>query len=285
MPEPITLVLGGTGVKGVASIGVLQSLHNHGIKIKKIIASGVSALISAQFALGEEPNLLTEEFTHFFVDNSRSIWGLEQLTGLLMSRRPRVTGSLSYFLRERSYCSANLKSNSTLSWETVEPQITRLFGYKTFSDLMIPLAISVIDLKRGINMLMDKGTLHYSLKASIAFPGVLPPVSVDNMELVSSTIYCELPLDNITRKDSPVLTVDMPSIFSEDNPRTLLEVIAIVDDIRSAAIKEKLLTKIDYLFNLEGMNKFRWGDYNQIPQIVEQARKETDRLLKKTTLP
>ena len=46
MSKPITLVLGGTGVKGVANIGVLQSLHNHGIKIKKIIAAGISAPIS-----------------------------------------------------------------------------------------------------------------------------------------------------------------------------------------------------------------------------------------------
>jgi hypothetical protein len=77
----------------------------------------------------------------------------------------------------------------------------------------------------------------------------------------------------------------MPSTFSGSNPQTLLEVISIVDDIRSRAIKEKLLAKTDYLFLLEGMKKFRWGDYHQIPQIVTQARNETDRLLKRTALP
>ena len=285
MSKRITLVLGGTGVKGVANIGVLQSLHNHGIKIKKIVASGISALISAQFALGEEPDLLTDEFVKFFQDNNRSLWGLEQLTGLLMSRRRRIVGSFSYFLRERSYCSANFKNSSALSWDTVEPQITRIFKDKTFSDLKIPLAMSVIDLNKGVNVLMEKGKLHDGMKASIAFPGILPPVLVGNMELVSSTIYCELPLDGIARKDSPVLTIDMSSPFSGSSPKTLLEVISIVDDIRSTAIKEKLLMKTDYLFHLEGMNKFRWGDYHQIPQIVTQAHLETDRLLKKTTLP
>jgi hypothetical protein len=33
------------------------------------------------------------------------------------------------------------------------------------------------------------------------------------------------------------------------------------------------------------MEKFRWGDYNQIPDIVEQALIETDRLIETTTLP
>ena len=57
MSEPITLLLGGTGIKGIASIGVLQSLHYHGVKIKKIIAAGISAPISAQYALGEDPDM------------------------------------------------------------------------------------------------------------------------------------------------------------------------------------------------------------------------------------
>jgi hypothetical protein len=75
----------------------------------------------------------------------------------------------------------------------------------------------------------------------------------------------------------------MPFIGS--NPRTLLEIISIVDDISSRAIKEKLLANTDYLFRLEGMEKFRWGDYHQIPDIVEQALIETDALLEKTKLP
>jgi len=31
--------------------------------------------------------------------------------------------------------------------------------------------------------------------------------------------------------------------------------------------------------SLEGMNRFRWGSYQQIPQMIALARKETDRLL------
>jgi predicted acylesterase/phospholipase RssA len=276
MSKAITLILGGTGIKGIASIGILQSLQNHGVGIKKIIAAGISAPISAQFALGKDPDLLTEEFALFFKDNNHSLWGLEQFTGLLMSRRRRIVGSFSYFLRERLFCHANFLNDSVLSWETVEPQITRFFGDKTFSDLKIPLVVSAIDLKRGKVVLLDEGKLSDSMKASIAFPGLLPPVSVGNMEL---------PLDSITKKDTPVLTIDLPSPFAGGNPQSLLEIVSIVDDIRSRTIKEKLLIKTDYLFRLEGMKKFRWGDYHQIPEMVTLARNETDKLLKTTTLP
>ena len=55
MSEPITLLLGGTGIKGIASIGVLQSMRKNRVKIKKIIAAGISSPIIAQYALGDDP--------------------------------------------------------------------------------------------------------------------------------------------------------------------------------------------------------------------------------------
>jgi NTE family protein len=209
---------------------------------------------------------------------------LEQVTGLLQSQR-RAGDSFTYFLRERTYCQANFQNDSVMSWQKVEPQIIKLFGDYTFSDLKIPLAVSVIDLKQGKNILVQEGKLRDYMKASMAFPGILPPVTVGEMELVSSTMYCDLPLDNITKNDAPVLTIDLPLPFAGSDPHTLLEVVSIVDDITGRAIKEKLLANTDYLFRLESMEKFRWGDYHQIPEIVEQALIETDRLLETTTLP
>ena len=83
MAKGVTLVLGGVGVKGVANIGTLQSLHEHKVKINNIVATGISALIGAQFALNRDLGLLTEHFVRFFTENHRYLWGLEQLGGLL----------------------------------------------------------------------------------------------------------------------------------------------------------------------------------------------------------
>lgn len=280
MHEPITLVLGGIGVKGVASIGVLQTLRRRHVKIKKIIATGISALVSAYWALGKNPDTLTGELTQFFLRNRNSLWGLEQLTGLLLSRRRRLFGNFTHFLRERSYCHANLKKSGVLSWNLIDSQITELFGRTTFSSLKIPLAISAIDLNHAKIVLLEEGKLLEAVKASLAFPGLLPPVKLGDMELVSSTVFCELPLEHVKKGDSPVWTVDFPDSYSGGNLHSLLEVISAVDEIRNRAIREKLLAKTDYLFRFERMKRFYWGNYEQIPQIVEHARQETERLLK-----
>jgi NTE family protein len=284
MSKPITLVLGGTGVKGITSIGVLQSFHNHDIKIKKIISSGISSLISAQFAMGDDPDVLTERFIHFFEGNNRSIWGLEQASGLLMSPRTHLAGNLSYYLRERSYCHANFQNNSILAWESADPMINNLFDNKSFSDLKIPLAVSAIDIKQGKCVLIQEGKLKDAMRASIAYPGIFPPVSIGKMKLVSSNKFSELPLAGITGNDSPVLAVDLPNPFYGVKPQSLLEVIAIVDDLRCREIKDKLLAKTDIIFQLKGLKQFRWGDYKQIPLIVAHARKEADKFLKNNPL-
>ena len=76
MSRGIILVLGGLGVKGMANIGTLKALCDHHVKIEKVITSGISSLIGAQFALGKNLDLLTEYFMHFFDENERYLWGL-----------------------------------------------------------------------------------------------------------------------------------------------------------------------------------------------------------------
>jgi len=111
--------------------------------------------------------------------------------------------------------------------------------------------VSAIDLKHGKLVLIEKGKLKDSLKASMAFRNFTPVVS-GKMELVSSTVYSELPLDGITKKDTPVIAIDLPDTTRGRSPQTLLEVISIVDDIRSQYIKKRLITKADYIFNYKG---------------------------------
>jgi NTE family protein len=277
--EPITLVLGGMGVKGVASIGILEALDSQKIKIKKIYAAGASALVAGYYAMGKNPEELTDRFVNFFDSNDKLLWGLEQMSGLFQMQRRRITDSFAYFLQQRLYCRANVKRLSILTWDIVEPLIYEVFGNADFSDLKIALAISTIDLDAEKIFMIESGKLTDSMKAGIAFPGLFSPVNHNGHKLVSSTICCELPLETITRADPPVLAVDFPVILSHERPTDMLEIIARTTEIRSHAIKDRLLKKVDYVITLERMNRFRWGSYRQIPLMIRYAREQTKRKL------
>jgi len=275
LTEPITLVLGGMGVKGVASIGILEALDSQKIKIKKIYAAGASALVAGYYAMGKNPEELTDRFVNFFDSNDKLLWGLEQMSGLFQLQRRRITDSFAYFLQQRLYCRANAKRLSILTWDIVKPLIYEVFSNTDFSDLKIPMAISTIDLDAEKIFMIESGKLTDGMKAGIAFPGLFPPVSHKSHKLVSSTICCELPLETITRIDSPVLAVDFPVILSHERPTDMLEIIARTTEIRSHAIKNRLLKKVDYVITLERMNRFRWGSYRQIPLMIRYAREQT----------
>ena len=285
MAKGVILVIGGLGVKGVANIGTLQSLHEHNVRIDKIVASGVSSIIAAQFALGRDLGLLTEHFVRFFTENERYLWGVEQLCGIVRRRTRRMVSSLSYFLRERLFCKENIKRVSILSWELVQKDLEHFFGSNTFSELKPSLAISAIDLDIGKEVLLREGNLVESLKAGIAFPGLFPPVSLASHDLVSSTFCCEIPMESLRRERRPIVAIDIPSDLSAERPSSVIEIIAQMEEIRSATIKHKLLSKADHVFSLDGLKRFRWGSYRQIPQMISQARENMNKLLDSVETP
>ena len=277
--KAVTLVLGGLGVKGVASIGILQALHTHNIEVKQIYAAGASALVAGYYAMGRSPDELTDLFVQFFDSNHNALWGMEQISGLFQTQRRRIVDSFGYFLRERLYCRANLKRVSILDWNIVEPLISVVFGSATFSDLKIPLSITTVDLDAKKLFIIDHGKLSAAMKAGIAFPGLFPPVNFGGRRLVSSTLCCELPLEAVTKADSPVLAIDFPTALTHQRPNNLLEIITRTTEIRSNAIKNRLLEKADHVIRLEKMNRYRWGSYRQIPSMIQHAREETARQL------
>ncbi|MDY6911640.1 MAG: patatin-like phospholipase family protein [Chloroflexota bacterium] len=279
MPNGITLVLGGMGIKGAASIGVLQSMHDHDVKIKRIVATGISALVGAQFSLDRDLDALTDYFVRFFTENHRYLWGLERLSGSTRHRTRRIADSVSYFLRESLYCRANLNRISVLSWDIIERDLKAFFGEVEPSDLRVPVTVSAIDLAQGREVLLDEGNFADRLKAGIAFPGLFPPVNVAGREIIGSTLYCELPIDSLSEAERPIVAVDIPRSPSNQRPASALEVVAQMDELRGVAIKRKLLTKADRVFSLDELKGFQWGNYDQVPLMISRARQGMDRLL------
>ena len=79
--------------------------------------------------------------------------------------------------------------------------------------------------------------------------------------------------------------IDIPGNLSSPRPQSVIEVIAQMDEIRSAAVKQRLLSKADQILRAEGLKKFQWGIYSRIPHMVSQAREEMNKLLDSVAVP
>ena len=275
----ITLVLGGMGVKGIANIGALQALREHKVRIKKIVATGISSLVAAQFGLGRDLGSLTNPLVHFFAKHQNKLWGLELLSGSLQNEGQRAIETFTRFFRSRFLCKAMITRLNLISWEPIQLLLDQLFGDASSSQLRVPLAISALDLKRGREVLLERADLIERLKAGMAIPGICPPVCVGNREFVSSILYCELPLGRLRETDHPIAAIDVASSSTIQRPKSIIDILARADELRSMAIKRMLLAKAERIFYLEGLGRFPWRSYDQIPQLISQAHQDMDNLL------
>ncbi len=272
MNSGITLVLGGVGVRGIANIGVLQVLRDHQIPIKKIVTTGINSVIAAHYGLGRDLEGLSDQFAQFFADNDRYLWGMERLSGIPRSAVRRTAGSIDYFLRQRLFCEMNLKQVSILPREFVDERLHALFGELSTDDLRTPLAVCAIELGGQNAVLLETGRLIDLVRVGVSFPGVFPPARVDGKEYISSILFSELPLDMLTTSDRPIVAIDLPSPTDLRPPRSLLEIIARTDEVRSHAIKQRFLSRADTVVSLDGLKKFSWGGYRRVARLVTQAR-------------
>lgn len=276
MDNGITLVLGGIGVRGIANIGVLKVLRAREVRIKRIVATGINAVIGAHFGLGRDLDELAERIGRFFSDNHRYLWGLERLSGIPKGAMRWAVGSIDYFLRQRLFCEMNMRKTSILAGELVEHNLEALFGEKTTDDLEIPVSIGAIDLDRQEEVLLSTGRLTELVRVGISFPGLFPPAKIGGREYISSVLYCELPLGQLTPEDAPIVAVDLPHETGTPRPKSLFEILARADEVRSQVIKERLLSRADMTIRLESIRSFSWGGYRRLPQLIARAQQELE---------
>jgi len=272
----ITLVLGGMGIKGVANFGVLRAFREQGMPIRKIISTGLSTIAAAQFSLDIDPIPSIDNIARFFIEHERELWGLERISGLHENEEGILFGGLSYFLRARLFCRSNIRNISILSWDLVDPLLDKDFINLKESELSVPIAVSAIDLETGQEVLLEKGNIIDRLKVSLSFPGILPPVDINGRKLTNSSLYCELPLGLITDDDRPVVAIDIPNMAHQPRIKSIIDVVSYVDELRSCEMKQTMLDRADYIFTLENLNSFHWGNYILTPRLVSQAYKETN---------
>lgn len=142
------LVLGSGAARGMAHIGVLRALLEHGIKVDLIAGSSIGALIGAYFAkFGEiermEELVLNMDFREMLklVDPNPALL----LKGLITGNR-------------------------------VEEFLNILIGDVNFDDLNIPLSVVATDVDTGEEVVLDKGNLIKAVRASISIPAIFTPV-------------------------------------------------------------------------------------------------------------
>jgi NTE family protein len=194
----IVLALGSGGARGIAHVGVIEALAEHDIPVRAIVGSSIGAEIGAFLAAGVS------------VDEIRRL-----ATGMDWK------ATLRLFMPE-------LGSSGIVTDRGIRAFLAPHMEGKSIEDLPIPFAALATDLVNGSEVLFTKGPLLDAVCASIAIPGLLPPVKLGGRLLADGGLVNLVPFD-IAREHfgGPVVAVAVhPGAFDlrldppEDNAWT-----------------------------------------------------------------
>lgn len=185
----VSLALGGGGVRGLAHVGVIRALENHGFNIKAIAGTSAGGLVGAVYAAGFNTQTIKDSFVE--LENK---WDFPRNS----DDRPSLLGLSS-----------------------VTRILSELLGDRTFDDLIIPYAATAVSLKSGQEIILRKGKVLDAVLATIAIPGVFPSQEIGGRVLVDGGVLDPVPIRvaRWLRPDLPVVAVVLhhePEGFAED---------------------------------------------------------------------
>lgn len=191
----IGLVLGGGGARGFAHIGVIEALEAAGIKPDVISGTSMGAVVGALYAVGYTPQELREIATDVdWNDLFRDSTARERLIfrrktdDQIFSTRTKLGVKNGRLVLPRGIIQGQklfLKLNSLID--------QRAPG-ATFDQLAIPFRAVATDLETREAVVFERGDVARAVFASMAVPGLLPPVEIDGRTLIDGGLANNVPV-------------------------------------------------------------------------------------------
>jgi len=185
----IALALGGGGSRGNSHIGVIRILEKEGFKIQAVAGTSAGGLVAASYAAGITPDEMEKIFSE--ADQSK-------LFGRSSRDEPSILG---------------LGGASTL--------LEELFGDKRIEDLKIPCALTAVDIRTASEVIITSGKVVDALLATIALPGIFPPVTRGDYLLVDGGVLDPVPVSVVRSLvgDLPIVAVVLTPFLDTEKRR------------------------------------------------------------------
>ena len=164
--ENTGLVLSGGGVRGMAHIGVLKALQEHGVDAHWVSGTSVGALVGALYAHGNG----VDDMLAFFKETPLFRYNFFSFN------KPGLLDTDRYIKIFESFWPDN-----------------------SFESLKKPLYVVATDLLEGREVVFHKGELIRPLLASAALPPIFSPVKIDDRLFADGGIMNNFPLEPLVK--------------------------------------------------------------------------------------
>lgn len=161
MSRDVVLALGGGGARGLAHIGVLDTLERSGYRIAALAGTSIGGVMAAVYAAGMSPAEM-------------ATWARQALRRGLFRFRP--------------------SPGALLGIDSIRETLQAPLADRTFDDLRVPLAVTAVELEGGREVVLTEGRVLEAVLATIALPGIFPPQFSGDSRLVDGGVVDPVPV-------------------------------------------------------------------------------------------
>lgn len=169
----IGLALGGGAARGMAHLGVLKALEEHGIYIDMLAGTSAGAMTGTLYACGLNP----EYMTHFFKTDLQPPWFFRQLP----------SGGYWYLLYK-------------YRGHRFDSMLRKYLGQARMEQLVLPMFTVSVDLVEGEPLVREVGDATIDILESINLPPLSLPIFASGQALVDGGLLNNIPANVLVAK-------------------------------------------------------------------------------------
>ncbi len=292
MGQSVGLVLSGGGAKGLSHVGVIKALEEYNIPIDYICGTSMGAIVGSLYAAGLTP----DEMLALFKSREFAAWYKgepERASATYFYRDAPDAGMVSFAIarkKEEDYRRANpfdlqkrpgLKIDlptSIVSPYPMDLALIEVFAPASvaagdnFDNLMVPFFCIAADVKNKKPLVMRKGNLGSAVRASMTYPFIFRPITIDSTLLFDGGFYNNFPWDVMLEEYAPDFIIGSKCVTG-DNPMD-------EDDI-ATHVANMLVSQTNYTIppdkGIVIERKYPYGvmDFHKVDEIVESGYRNT----------
>jgi NTE family protein len=238
----IGLALGGGSARGLAHVGVLEWFEEHRIPVDAIAGTSMGGLIGGAYATGiavEDIREMTKATNWEVVLATDSPF--EDKTFRRKQDRRAFPAGFEFGVRRGLWLPRSLNPGQRIAL-LIDGFTLPYSALPTFDDLPTPYRCVAFDINRSESVVLDRGILSEAMRATMALPGLFPPVTIDGRLLVDGGFLDNVPAEVARRMNVDiVIAVDVSRSPASDPDVTAFSMLSrAVDAVMASGTRRNL---------------------------------------------
>jgi NTE family protein len=279
----VGLALGGGAARGAAHIGILKVLESENIPIHIITGTSIGAIIGAMYST--HPNALEiEKRAREYIESKRF---KRTRLGFLDEKKFAEKGSgffykFTHHVKKNFFYNLSLAKKSLISQKEFLGHIEALIDDIDIRETRLRFAAIAADLNSGNEVVFKTGPIRRAVSASCAIPGILPPVKLDEYELVDGGSIDLIPV-GLASDMGANLVIGVDVSKGIDTPFELscaIDVVIRYEKITAYTLNQIRTQGADLVLRPDVQDVF-WADFSKFDHCIQKGEEEVNRNLHK----